>query len=338
MPLDTFTIGFQESSYDESAQAAQIAAHFGTRHHEQILDLDGSLGLVDEILGAVDEPVADPSILPTYLLSKFAKNSVTVALSGDGGDEMFAGYDTFGVLKLAKAYNGMVPSLLHGVIRGAANLLPRSSSNLSFDFKLRRALRGLSHDLSAWHPVWLAPAEVSEISELFGTDVGVKDLYGAAIDLWQGSQRQDVHDRALEFYANFYLPGSVLAKVDRASMLNSLEVRSPFLDRDLADYCLSLPYDAKHRDGQQKWILAQAMDGIVPAAVLTRKKKGFGIPVADWLRKWPVPDRGRTTDMGMDFEFLAKKWQDHAQGSADHRGTLFAWVCLDRWMENRGKI
>jgi asparagine synthase (glutamine-hydrolysing) len=186
--------------------------------------------------------------------------------------------------------------------------------------------------------VWLAPADVGEISELFRNDVTVNDLYGAAIALWEGSQRQDVHDRALEFYANFYLPGSVLAKVDRASMLNSLEVRSPFLDRDLADYCLGLPYDAKHRDGQKKWILAKAMDGIVPPSVLARKKKGFGIPVAEWLRKWPVPDRGRTTDMGMDFDFLGKKWKDHANGSADNRGILFAWVCLDRWLENHPKL
>lgn len=333
--LDTFTIGFEDSSYDESGAAADAAAHFGTRHHEKILNLDGSLEILDEILGAVDEPVADPSILPTYMLSQFAKERVTVAVSGDGGDELFAGYDTFAALNLARAYAAVVPVTLHRFVQRAADLLPLGTGNMSFDFKLRRAMRGLAHKPPVWQPAWLAPAGVDEINAIFGHDLDAGSLYSDVIELWDSSESPDPHDRLLEFYANYYLPSDVLAKVDRASMLNSLEVRSPFLDRDLAEYCLRLPYSAKHRSGQRKWILRQAIKGMVPAPVLARKKKGFGIPIAEWLRKWPIPDRNKAIDVGMDFDVLAKKWQDHQQGKADHRGILFAWVCLDRWFEAR---
>jgi len=159
------------------------------------------------------------------------------------------------------------------------------------------------------------------------------EVYSDVIALWDSCESELPHDKMLEFYGNYYLSGNILAKVDRASMLNSLEIRSPFLDRDLAEYCLRLPYSAKHRSGQQKWILRKAVEGLVPPLVLKQKKKGFGIPIAEWLRKWPIPDRIRAADVGMDFDVLAKKWQDHKQGKADHRGILFAWVCLDRWLE-----
>ena len=337
--LDTFTVGFHEASYDESNPARQLADHFGTRHHETILDLGGSVDLLAEILGKVDEPIADPSLLPTYMLSRFAKQNVTVAVSGDGGDELFAGYDTFAALNLARAYDAIVPRLLHRVIRQAANALPLGTSNMSFDFKLRRALRGLKSKPPLWQPTWLAPGEASEINAIFGRKDTAQDLYADVISLWEGCQSKIPHDRMLEFYGNFYLPGDILAKVDRASMLNSLEVRSPFLDKDLAEYCLGLPYSAKHRYRQQKWILRKAVQGLVPTSVLKRKKKGFGIPIADWLRKWPIPERGRATDLGLDFDVLSKMWLDHQHGSADHRGVLFAWVCLDRWLEgHNGKI
>jgi asparagine synthase (glutamine-hydrolysing) len=336
--LDTFTIGFDDQSYDESAAARELAAHFGARHHEKTLDLGGSLDLLDEILGAVDEPVSDPSILPTYMLSQFARKTVTVAISGDGGDELFAGYDTFSALNMARAYDALVPKALHGAVRWAAELLPLKTSNMSFDFKLRRALRGLSHRPAVWQPAWLGPAGIDELSEMFGEELDADSVYKDVIALWDQSGSSDPHDRLLEFYANYYLPSDILAKVDRASMLNSLEVRSPFLDRDLAEYCLRLPYRAKQRGRQRKWILRKAIEGLVPPSVLERKKKGFGIPVADWLRKWPIPDSGRTTDLGIDYDILAKKWKDHAQGKSDHRGLLFAWVCMDRWFAANGKL
>ena len=332
-PLDTFTIGFDDLSYDERRGARETAAHFGTRHHERVLDLDGSQTLLDDLLRNIDEPVADPSLLPTHLLSAFARERVTVAISGDGGDEMFAGYDTFAAAGLAGAYAAVVPPFVHRAARRAAEWLPRSPHNLSFDFKLRRALHGLDHPPALWQPSWLAPADISEISAITGRTQRAEDVYSDVIDLWRGCESDSTGDRMIEFYANYYLPHGVLTKVDRASMLCSLEVRSPFLDRVVAAFCERLPFHAKYRRGRRKWLLRRAVKDLVPPQVLRRPKKGFGIPIASWLREWPMPDAGRAADAGLDPDVLTAKWNEHRENRADHRGVLFAWLCLDRWLQ-----
>src|SRR6185312_12728564 len=150
--LETFTVGFDEPSYDEREPAAAVAALCATRHHLQVLSMADALALVDSVLKRMDEPIADPSILPTYLLSRFTRERVTVALSGDGGDELLAGYDTFRALGMAQACGRYLPRGLMRVLRGAAEFLPRSNRNMSLDFKLRRALGGLIHPPAMWNP------------------------------------------------------------------------------------------------------------------------------------------------------------------------------------------
>ncbi|MBM3518861.1 MAG: asparagine synthase (glutamine-hydrolyzing) [Alphaproteobacteria bacterium] len=329
----SFTIGFSEPSYDESHAAAAVAARLGSAHHVETLTLAHAEGLVGEVLGRIDEPLADPSLVPTYLLSRFARRHVTVALSGDGGDELFAGYTTFGALPLA-VIGARVPGAGRRLLRQAADWLPRQTTDLSFDFKLRRALRGLDHVPGAWHPAWLAPAGLDEITALTGQRVVAEDVYGDVIALWEAG-RDSVYDRALEYYGNVYLPYDILPKIDRASMLCSLEVRSPFLDRDLTAFVSRLPYRAKHGMGVRKRLLRAAMADLLPAAVLRRPKKGFGMPIAAWLRRWPHPEPARARDLGLDGDWLVARWEEHRAGAADHRGLLWAWLCLDRWQANR---
>src|SRR3984957_1803866 len=155
--ISAFTIGFTEPSYDESPHARSLAAELGVRYFEEILDLEAARGLLPDVLRRLDEPLGDASILPTYLLSRFARRSVTVALSGDGGDELFAGYDPFKALPPASIYARLVPRSLHRGLRKLTELLPRSTRNMSLDFKLRRSLSGLSWPPEYWNPVWLAP-------------------------------------------------------------------------------------------------------------------------------------------------------------------------------------
>ena len=336
--LSTFTIGFTEPSYDESSYARQAATFFGTDHHEKLLDLNGAVDLLPEILERVDEPVADPSFLPTYLVSQFAREHVTVALAGDGGDELFAGYDTFGAMPLARMYHTMIPRKLHTILEGLAHWLPQSDRNLSFDYKLRRALRGLGHAPPYWQASWLGPASLSEISELFGEAVDETDIYPGVEQMWNACESDHFGDRLLEFYANFYLPGDILAKVDRSSMLNSLEVRSPFLDPEVVELCLRLPYAAKHKGGEQKLLLKQAMQFLVPEKILKRRKKGFGIPIPGWLRHLPMPDPERASNLGLDGGLLERMWNEHRSRQADHRGLLWAWLCLDRCLEGSRSI
>ena len=165
--IRTFTIGFTEPSYDESEYAARVAAHFDAVHLAETLDLDRAKELVPQVLGRLDEPLADPSLIPTFLLARFTRRHVTVALSGDGGDELFAGYDPFAALRPAQIYARIVPRILHGGMRRLADLIPRSARNMSLDFKIRRALLGLSYDEGLWNPVWLSPMSPDLIRRSF---------------------------------------------------------------------------------------------------------------------------------------------------------------------------
>jgi asparagine synthase (glutamine-hydrolysing) len=325
--LDTFTIGFNEPSFDESGHARDVAAAIGSRHHERILDFDQARGLIGPVLARLDEPSGDASILPTYLLSAFARESVTVALSGDGGDELFAGYDPFAALAPASWYDRLVPKPVHLVMRHMVEMLPRGTSNMSLDFRLRRALMGMSYDPGVRLPVWMSPLEPARIGALFDAPMSTEELYSEAIEAWDNARATNPVDRTLEFFTNFYLQDDILAKTDRASMMVSLEARAVFLDNDVVDFCARLPHGYKYRRGVRKFLLRHAAKGLVPDAVLTRPKKGFGIPFARWLRQMPpAPPLGAIP--GMRPDWIARRWTAARAGDADERLLLWSWLSL----------
>lgn len=329
--IAAFTIGFTEPSFDESEQARTLAAHFGVRHHLQMLELESARELMPAVLGRLDEPLGDASILPTFLLSRFARQTVTVALSGDGGDELFAGYDPFRALTPAKIFNRLVSRGVHRGLQRLVDLLPVSDRNMSLDFKLRRSLKGLAWPEPYWNAVWLSPADPNTIRELFEAPLTADELYEEALDLW-GEGHGDIVDRTLEFYTNFYLPDDILTKVDRASMMVSLESRAVFLDNDLVEFCRRLPARFKMRNGQRKWLLKEAMREWLPPATLGQRKKGFGIPLAKWLRSWPLPPEA-TADGMFRPHAIDNKWRQHTAGEADERLLLFVWLSLAYHMD-----
>lgn len=323
--VKTFAIGFREPSYDESAFARAAAQHFGSDHHEEILDIEKARELIPDVLRRLDEPMADASILPTYLLCRFARRHVTVALGGDGGDELFAGYDPFQALGMAAWYERLMPPAGHRALRYVVERWPSSDANMSLGFKLRKALRGVGHGPALWNPLWLGTLEPGEIAELFAEPVQLEELYEEAFAAWEGTAAVGPVDRTLEFYTRFYLPDDILTKVDRASMLVSLEVRSPFLDNDLVDFTRRLPHGYKLRDGQRKYLLKRSLDGVIPGSILRRKKKGFGIPLASWLRGWDFP---HGTVPWANPNWARRRWQQHQTRCGDHRQFLWAWLAL----------
>lgn len=326
--IRTFTVGFREKSFDESHHARIVAKQFDTRHNEETLSMDRACDLIPDVLRRLDEPFGDGSILPTYLLSKFTRKSVTVALSGDGGDELFAGYDPFKALAPALIYARLVPKRLHNVNRRLADLLPISPRNMSFDFKIRRALAGLSYPPSIWNPVWMSPVEPKLMAELFQAPVRLEDVYGDAIALWESGSSKNFIDRTLEFFTNFYLPNDVLFKVDRASMMSSLETRAIFLDNDLVEFCRRLPHRFKLRDGERKYLLKKVMARHLAPAVLSRRKKGFGIPLLKWLAH--LPGEQFQTIPGVNSS-TAEHWsEERRKGSGDHRLALWTWCSLQQ--------
>jgi asparagine synthase (glutamine-hydrolysing) len=327
--LQTFTIGFREASFDESGFAHEVAASFGTNHRMRRLTLDHVGDLIQQVLSLMDEPLGDPSLLPAYVLSRFAREHVTVALTGDGGDELFAGYDPFKALTPARLYSRLMPSGLHRGLRSLAELIPFSARNMSLDFKVRRALSGLSYPPSVWNPVWMSALEPRDIAELMQEPLSLEELYEEAIDVWDGNDKRDLVDRTLEFFTRLYLPGDILVKSDRAAMLNSLETRAVFLDNDLVDFCSRLPNRFKFRGGQRKVLLRKAMDGLVPPAILERPKKGFGIPLMKWLKDIgpsipmvPVPG----TRPGSAERFRS----EHLSGQRERRLFLWTWLALQK--------
>jgi asparagine synthase (glutamine-hydrolysing) len=325
--LDTFTIGFNEASFDETPYARAVAAAIGTRHHEQILDFDTARDLAAQVLTRLDEPSGDASIVPTYLLSAFARKTVTVALSGDGGDELFAGYDPFGALIPATWYDRLVPPPVHLLLRRMAGMLPRATTNMSLDFKLRRALMGLSYPPSVRLPVWMSPLEPARMGALFDAPMPMDELYSEAIEAWDHARATNPIDRTLEFFTNFYLQDDILAKTDRAAMMVSLEARAVFLDNDVVDFCARLPHGYKYRHGVRKFLLRRAAEGLVPDAVLKRPKKGFGIPLARWLRQMPpAPPLGAIP--GLRPAWIAERWSAARAGQEDERLLLWSWLSL----------
>ena len=332
--LRTFSVGFTDPSFDESSYARKAAAFIGCTHENEILDLNRARELLPGLLARLDEPMGDASILPTWLLSGFTRRHVTVALGGDGGDELFAGYDPFKALEKAALYAQLVPRSIHPAIRLLASRLPVSHANISLDFKIKRTLRGLSYRDELRLPVWMGALEPHEIDQYFGDHTDEEELYSEAIAAWNsaGEQAHSV-DRALQFFTRLYLQDGIMAKVDRASMLHSLEARSPFLDLEVIDFARRLPHTVKLRKGSTKWILKKALEPLLPASILYRKKKGFGTPIGPWLREGAITP---AILAGSGAEVVRRALHSHRSGKSDERLFLWCQLVLGEWRKARG--
>jgi asparagine synthase (glutamine-hydrolysing) len=329
--IKSFSIGFEEASFDESGYSRQVASLLGTDHVLEFLSLEKSIGLLDDIAGRLDEPMGDSSMLPTYLLCRETRKQVTVALGGDGGDELFAGYDPFKALYWAELYNKLIPKPIHAAIRMAMALLPTSHRNMSLDFRIKRTLRGLSYPRRFWNAVWLGPLEPTDLAELFREPVDLEEIYAEAIEHWENCPQDTIADKTLQFYAKLYLQDDILVKVDRASMMHSLEVRAPFLDIELVDFVRRIPSAYKCRQGQTKYILKKALEPVLPAEILYRSKKGFGVPIGKWFQAGSLVFDGTDSTGLMNAGFMARMADEHRMNRHDHRAFLWnAWL-LSQW-------
>ena len=341
-PIETFSIGFTEASFDESRKARQVAEFLGTKHHESILTGEDSLAIIPKILDALDEPLADASIIPTFLLSKFARERVIVALGGDGGDELFAGYPTFQADILARVYSLFPKFIRRHLIEPLVRSLPASSSNFSFDFKLKKFIDGFNAPKSYRHQVWLGSFGQAEREKIFRPEIW-KELSNNNVfenlDRYESEYRfAEMGNRSLYQYQKTYLVDEVMVKVDRASMLASLETRSPLLDYRLVDFVNSLPYSYKLHGYTTKYLFKELMKDRLPANIVQAKKKGFGMPVAEWLRGPLRPlmedllSEENIEKIGLfNYEYIAKLKSAHLSGQEDRRKELWNLIVLMYW-------
>lgn len=339
--VKTFSIGFKEASFDESKYARKVAKHLGTNHYEKILSVNDCLDIIPKIAESLDEPIADASIVPTYLLSKFTSEHVTVALGGDGGDELFCGYDTFLAHRLAGLYE-KVPRMIRRMIKVIILNLPTSFSNMSLDFKAKRFVEGFEGESKYRDKRWFAPFNRSDCALLFSGEVWdkVKDRNEFEdIDMHiSKSDSSDFYDQLGLIYQRTYMMDQVLVKVDRASMMNSLEVRAPFLDTKVVDLANRMPTSFKFKGLMRKFILKKLMEGKLPKNIIYRKKKGFGIPVGEWIREGLKPLvldlLGRKSIDRMEFfnaDYVEKILQEHFSGKKDNRKQIWTLLIFAMW-------
>lgn len=339
--IKTFSVGFEEKSFDESRYAREAALFLGTDHHEKIMKTEDLLAVFKDLGRLVDEPLADASIVPTYLLSKFAKEQVTVALGGDGADELFAGYPTFIAAKIYGGYQKM-PGALKLLVKKTIGLLPVSHSNFSIGFMLRKFVEASGESLVHAHQVWLGSFTRAERSALFLSKYTTKIKSLNEFDVIDGYENavknMSTHNRILFTYLRTYLMDGVMVKVDRSSMFASLEARSPLLDTRIVEFAFSLPYSWKLRGLTTKYIFKKLMAYKIPRGIVYRKKKGFGMPIGRWFRE-DLRDFLDTTlskkeiEKGglFDYGYINKLKQEHFAGTHDHRKKLWNLLVLELW-------
>jgi asparagine synthase (glutamine-hydrolysing) len=335
--IKTFSISFDDPSFDESEYSAAASAFIGSEHHDKRFTAAELPGTAEKILSGMGEPFADASLLPCYLLSEFTRKEVAVALGGDGGDELFCGYPTFIAERFAAYYN-MLPAFMHkNMICPLASALPVNNNNFSFDFKIKQFLKGVRKDVFRRHQVWLGSFAPFEMPDLLEPEIYEKIKFESAFISPSFSSEGDLMNSLSRFYVENYMRGDILVKIDMAGMSAGLEVRSPFLDRDLSEYVSILPGRFKIRGLRTKHIMKKAFRDILPGNIINRPKKGFGIPVAKWFRnelKDIILDKRfaeTLQSLGVRKDKVSGLVREHIAGKKDNRKQLWTLFALYVW-------
>ena len=333
-PLRTFSVGFESRSVaNELAGAAKLAGHLASEHHELLLDPREVARDLPSILGSLDGPLGDATVIPTWYVSRLARKTVTVALSGEGADEMFGGYDR----QRYDAWLDRIGPLGRGVLPGALTLAGRKPSAR---LRGRLGMRpGLGRQLD-WSRVFTAPEIDALVAEPLPDEEQLLALHRGPARRWHERARIDPVNARLAADRELFLVGDLLPKVDRMSMAHSLEVRVPYLDNELAEFILGQPGSRKIRGGQVKWLLRRFAASVLPPGAAKRRKQGFDVPIADWQRG-ALRD-GLTDYLGESAvrrrglfrpDTVSSMVSEHLRGEADHGERLWLLMALEGWMQ-----
>jgi len=354
-PVKTYSIGYEYGDYDEAQHARAVARHLGTDHHELYVTVEDALRVVPVLPSMYDEPFADSSQIPTFLVSKMARQDVTVSLSGDGGDELFGGYNRYFWGGRLRRGMGAIPRPLrrgfasilraHGEVFGAAFEYSNRYSPRAFRLRNPRSkvatladMLGAASDDERYRLLvshWRDPAAVVR---------GGRELPTALTDRTRRARLLDPVARMMATDLVSYLPDDILTKVDRASMAVSLEARVPILDHRVVEFAWRLPMAQKLRNGQGKWLLRQVLYQYVPQSLIDRPKMGFGVPIEHWLRgplrDWAesLLDERRLRDDGyFDPVPIRTMWQQHLAGTANEQYRLWDVLMFQAWSDARSQ-
>jgi asparagine synthase (glutamine-hydrolysing) len=337
--VKTFSVGFDEPEFDELAHARRVAHHFGTEHHEFVVR-PKAIEILDPLISHFDEPFADSSAIPTWYVSQMARGHVTVVLSGDGGDELFGGYDRYvpnGRVATVDRFSRFSPGAIRGVAAAVAGCLPHGARGKNFLRHVARDHQGRYLDAIRFFaadekPALLSP-EVRRRITMPDPEVRLSSHFEESAGLPWPSQM-------MRFDALTYLPEDVLTKVDRMSMAHSIESRVPLLDNEVVAFASALPAAFKIKNGRQKHVLKEVAATMLPRDLLDRRKQGFGVPIGHWFQ-------GKLRDVFADtllskralsrgyFQqgFVRRLMDEHLSGKRDHALRLWQLVVFERWHE-----
>jgi asparagine synthase (glutamine-hydrolysing) len=341
--VKTFSIGFEEERYNELPYARQVAERYGTEHHEFIVR-PSALEILPKLVWHYNEPFADSSAIPTFYLAELTRRHVTVALNGDAGDENFAGYDRYLANVLATRYERFAPGGMHGVFNAIGRGLRRGAEFGTFRNRLGRFTEALGQGAENRYLRWLVHFHPSTHAELltpeFQAAVAGEDPTAPVIDTFRRSTGADVVERMLDTDVNHYLPHDLLVKVDIASMANSLEGRSPFLDHELMELAATMPSSLKLRGSEKKWLLRRVAEQYLPPSLMARPKQGFGVPLERWFRE-DLREFASDLLLGTKFRqrgmiepaFVKALLDDHVSGRRSGHYQIWNLLMLESWFQ-----
>lgn len=352
-PVKTFTIGFNEPGYDEATHAKAVARHLGTDHTEMYVTADQALDVIPKLPTIYSEPFADSSQIPTYLVSALARNHVTVALSGDGGDELFCGYQRYAFAETIWRRSASIPRVLRTLAADGVQAIPPPVWNVVLA-PLRGMARGDGKSVNFGDKLYKG-ADLLRARNLDEINLRLLSGWPSGSPVLSDQPFQSLISEAelcipevgpvekmMAIDATTYLPGDILAKVDRAAMSVSLETRVPLLDHRVVEFALRLPQSLKSAHGTGKWILRNVLYKHVPRRLMERQKMGFAVPLADWLRGplrcWAEDqlDEARIRREGFfDPAPIRKKWEEHVSGRRNWHSQLWAIVTFQAWLEQQ---
>mgnify|MGYP006098684099 CR=1 FL=1 len=337
--IDTFSIGFQKKSFDESDKARTVSKLINSNHHEYIISDKDLIDDANNILLNYDEPFADPSALPTFLVSKYTSNNVKVALTGDGGDELFGGYNKYYMGKINNIYSKYIPQNLHNsLLKNSDRLLSSRSDKRGGVFKLNKLLRAVDYNNDFYFKIISLGFQERELINLFSFSSNNNEL----LNYYRGSSNEIVSindfrniDRKLS------LEGDLLVKVDRASMLSSIECRSPFLNKDILNFTSQLPDNYLLKGWNKKFLLKESFKEFFPEKFLDKSKQGFAVPVGDWLKTSFSTELLGYIDKDLllsqnifNINFITKLVEDHLNSVIDNTYRVWTFYCFQKWYVN----
>tara|TARA_B110000908_G_C10266107_1_gene464119 strand:+ start:5719 stop:7605 length:1887 start_codon:yes stop_codon:yes gene_type:complete len=337
--INTFSIGFDNKKFDETEKSRVVAKLINSKHHEFIIDEKSLYSDLDKILNNFDEPFSDSSALPTYLVSKITSNHVKVALTGDGGDEVFGGYNKYYINKINNTYTNIVPEKAHKLLQNTSYFFLRTKDDdRGIKFKIRKTLDSIDYnDNFYWNMISLGFKE-SEVNKiLINSSEGTFDYYKNNIGLNKSDSLSDLRN----IDKHISLEGDMLVKVDRTSMLSSLECRAPFLNKKLWDFTNTLPEKYLINRTSKKYILKESFKDVFPSNFLEKTKKGFGVPVGNWLRSFLKDEliyfcnKSFIEEQNLfNYTYVEQLVNRHLSGQEDNTFKVWTYFCFQKWYKN----